>query len=61
VVQRLNRDIATVLAEAGVAKGMKTIGMRPAPDSSAAALAAKWRRDDERMGKLIQSLALQPE
>lgn len=61
VVQRLNRDIATVLAEAGVAKGMKTIGMRPAPDSSAAALAAKWRRDDERIGKLIQSLALQPE
>lgn len=61
VIQRLNREIAAVLADASVAKGMKTIGMQAPSDSSTQALASKWRRDDERMGKLIQSLALQPE
>jgi tripartite-type tricarboxylate transporter receptor subunit TctC len=61
VSQRLNREIATLLADPGIAKGMKAIGMRAPADTSTAALADKWRRDDERMGKLIQSLALQPE
>lgn len=61
VVQRLNREIAMLLADPGIAKGMKTIGMRTPSDSSINALADKWRRDDNRMGKLIQSLALQPE
>jgi len=61
VVQRLNRDIAAVLSEPEVVKGMKSVGMGTVPDTSAAVLALKLRRDDEKMAKLIQSLGLQPE
>ncbi|WP_028601319.1 Bug family tripartite tricarboxylate transporter substrate binding protein [Ottowia thiooxydans] len=61
VAQRLNRDIAAVLTEPDVVKGMKAVGMGTVPDTSAAALALKLRRDDEKMAKLIQSLGLKPE
>ncbi|OZI62756.1 MULTISPECIES: Bug family tripartite tricarboxylate transporter substrate binding protein [Bordetella] len=61
VAQRLNRDIAAVLSEPEVVKGMKSVGMGAVPDTSSAALALKLRRDDEKMARLIQSLGLQPE
>jgi tripartite-type tricarboxylate transporter receptor subunit TctC len=61
VARRLNHDFAAALAEAEVVKGMATIGMSAVSDTSAAALARKLRRDDEKMAKLIQSLGLRAE
>ncbi|MET4575710.1 Bug family tripartite tricarboxylate transporter substrate binding protein [Ottowia thiooxydans] len=61
IAQRLNKDIAAVLAEPEVVKGMKSVGMSTVADTSSNALERKLRRDDEKMNKLIQSLGLKPE
>lgn len=61
VVDRLNRDIAAVVAQPEVAKGLKAAGMTPVADTSTKALAEKLKREDAKMAHLIQSIGLRPE
>lgn len=58
IVQRLNQEIAAVISEPEVVKGMKTIGIAPVPDSSTSALTNKLQREDEKMAKLLRALGL---
>lgn len=58
VVERLNQDIAAVLAQPEVIQSMTSIGMRLPPDTRAATLAAKLAREDEKMARLLRSLDL---
>ncbi len=61
VVERLNRELAAVVAQPEVVKGLKAIGMSPVTDATTKALAEKLRREDEKMARLIQSAGLRPQ
>ena len=61
IVERLQREMQKILADADTREKLVAIGMAPVSDASTERALAVMRDDQERLGKLLQQVGIRPE